>query len=227
MHTVIVFLVLFSLINCITGTFVCNSDGMFENVNDPNTFWHCAHGINYLKHCPTTLVWSQETQQCIWNTNPIVIVTESSSSSSSSPVTTTSTETVPITEPIANGLPPQCSTYTSITDATRRTNNTNMNAETDHSFFSSTPVWVRFEGAAGTRLADYSVPYNRCGSEGAGWLKHPTEPEVGETINQKACFNWSGMSCIWPEKIPQTNCGDFFVYALVAPRLSHARYCTI
>ena len=102
-----------------------------------------------------------------------------------------------------------------------------MNGETDNTYFSSKPTWVRFEGAAGTRLADYSVPANRCGSEGAGWLKHPQEVKIGKTVTQTACFNWNGVSCIWPVKVPMTNCDGFFVYALVAPDLSNGRYCSI
>ena len=49
------------------ATFVCDKDGMFENTNDLGTFWHCAHGIGYLKQCPSTLIWSQQVQNCVWN----------------------------------------------------------------------------------------------------------------------------------------------------------------
>lgn len=66
MHAALLSLVLLSLMNCIYGMFICKSDGMFENIDDPNTFWHCSNGINYLKNCPAPLVWSQELQQCSW-----------------------------------------------------------------------------------------------------------------------------------------------------------------
>ena len=131
-----------------------------------------------------------------------------------------------VTTTTESDLPYQCSNYKSITDGTRRTTNKHGDAESDHTFF-KTPAWVRFEGDAGTRLANYSVPHGRCGSEGSGWVKYPTDPEVGETVTQTACFNWNGNSCIWPKKISVTNCGGFLVYALVAPSLSDARYCTI
>lgn len=125
-------------------------------------------------------------------------------------------------------LPPQCQDYTSITDGTRHVDNRNPGSDSDRLYFSSTPTWVRFEGAAGTRLADYSVPTGHCGAEATGWVKFATEPSVGETENQTVCFNWNGVSCIWPQQVPMTNCQDFFVYALVAPSLSDVvRYCTI
>ncbi|CAF1178766.1 unnamed protein product, partial [Rotaria sordida] len=151
----------------ISGTFQCTNDGMFANPDDHHAFWHCAHGAGYLKHCPASLIWSQVQQNCIWNVpEPTITVTTTL-------LTTTETST---TMPMSSFLPPQCSNYTSITDGTRRTNNINLGAQSDNSYFSKTPTWVRFEGAAGTRLANYSVPSPRCGSEGAGWLKHPTEP---------------------------------------------------
>ncbi|CAF0860362.1 unnamed protein product [Adineta steineri] len=191
---------------------------MFENPTDRSTFWHCANGINYLKNCPSPLVWSQAIQACTWNV-------EEPSTTIAPTIASTDIVSTTITTP--SSLPPQCLNYTSITDGTRRTTNTYILAETDNTYFSKTRTWVRFEGDAGTRIAESTVPSNRCGSEGAGWLKHPQEPEIGETVTQTACFNMLGMSCIWPVKIPMTNCDGFFVYGLVAPAPSNARYCTI
>lgn len=51
----------------IDGTFKCVSDGMFENLDDHHTFWHCANGNAYLKYCPAKLIWSQIEQLCVWN----------------------------------------------------------------------------------------------------------------------------------------------------------------
>ena len=124
-------------------------------------------------------------------------------------------------------FPSQCSNYTSITDGTRHVTNTQLINENDGAFFSATPTWVRFEGAAGTRLANYSVAANRCGSETTGWVKETVEPTVGKTANQTVCLNWNQFKCIWPSKVPMTNCGDFFIYALAAPAILEARYCTM
>jgi hypothetical protein len=93
--------------------------------------------------------------------------------------------------------------------------------------FSATPTWIRFEGAAGTRLANHSVAANRCGSETTGWAKETIEPTIGRTADQTVCLNWKQMKCIWPKKVPMTNCGDFFIYALAAPAILEARYCTM
>lgn len=102
-----------------------------------------------------------------------------------------------------------------------------MVEEKDGAMFNATAVWVRFEGSAGTRLANYSVPLNRCGSETVAWAKETIEPSVGKTINQTICLNWKQMTCIWPMKIPMTHCQNYFVYALSAPAIPEARFCTI
>jgi hypothetical protein len=57
--------ILISLIKVIAGTFICINDGMFENLNDLQTFWHYVHGNGYLKPCPANLIWSQITQRCV------------------------------------------------------------------------------------------------------------------------------------------------------------------
>ncbi|XP_013786759.1 probable chitinase 10, partial [Limulus polyphemus] len=45
--------------------FVCPSkDGMFKNEFDCGTFWHCSHGIAYLKDCLSGLHWDEERQKC-------------------------------------------------------------------------------------------------------------------------------------------------------------------
>ncbi|XP_022237060.1 peritrophin-1-like, partial [Limulus polyphemus] len=47
--------------------FVCPArDGMFKNVFDCGSFWHCSNGIPYLKDCPANLHWSVERNRCEW-----------------------------------------------------------------------------------------------------------------------------------------------------------------
>ncbi|CAF4421523.1 unnamed protein product, partial [Adineta steineri] len=69
------FYMLISVVKCIDGMFICENDGMFENPTDRSTFWHCANGINYLKNCPSPLVWSQAIQTCTWNEEPSTTIT--------------------------------------------------------------------------------------------------------------------------------------------------------
>ena len=131
------------------------------------------------------------------------------------------------TTTVLTNLPVQCYDYAPITDGTRHVTNTVLGQDTDGQFFSSEPRWVRFEGAAGTRLANYSVNSNHCGSATTGWVKETVEPSLGRTADQTVCLNWTQYRCIWPKKVPMTNCGSFVVYALSAPAIPEARYCTI
>ncbi|XP_076325216.1 uncharacterized protein LOC143233152 [Tachypleus tridentatus] len=45
--------------------FMCpGNDGLFKNKFDCGSFWHCSHGIPYLKDCPYGLHWDEERQMC-------------------------------------------------------------------------------------------------------------------------------------------------------------------
>ncbi|XP_076343537.1 uncharacterized protein LOC143243779 isoform X2 [Tachypleus tridentatus] len=47
--------------------FICPAkNGMFKNVHDCGSFWHCSNGIPYLKDCPANLHWSVERYRCEW-----------------------------------------------------------------------------------------------------------------------------------------------------------------
>lgn len=65
MHRGIFVCILISLLKITLGTFTCVKDGLFENLNDPRTFWHCVHVNGYLKPCPTNLIQSQIREKCV------------------------------------------------------------------------------------------------------------------------------------------------------------------
>lgn len=124
-------------------------------------------------------------------------------------------------------FPPQCNNYAYILDGTRHVSNSNLVAERDGSLFRRGPAWVRFDGASGTRLANFPVPSGRCGSEITGWVQNAIDPALGRTVDQTVCFNWSQYNCLTSTQVAVTNCGNYLVYYLPPPMLTDARYCTM
>jgi len=88
-----------------------------------------------------------------------------------------------------------------------------------------TPKWYRFTGAAGTRMPTSCVPKHYCGTHAPGWLSgsHPTK--IGETVNAKVCFHWSGNCCNWNANIQIKRCNGFYVYRLARTPVCWLRYC--
>ena len=124
-------------------------------------------------------------------------------------------------------LPSQCSTYTTITDGTRRASNTVLASLCDNTIFTASPTWVRFSGAAGTQLSTTVVVINRCGTQATGAYTGTMPVSVGATTTGSVCYNWSSNSCNWSNSISVTNCNSFYVYALIAPPGCSFRYCTV
>ena len=89
----------------------------------------------------------------------------------------------------------------------------------------ATPKWYRFTGAAGTMMPTSCVPKHYCGTHAPGWLSgsHPTS--VGQVVNSKVCFHWSGSCCHWHANIQIKKCTSFFVYKLVRTPVCWLRYC--
>ena len=121
--------------------------------------------------------------------------------------------------------PSQCDTYTTINDPTRNV----MQASTvngDIHYFSSGPLWVRFEGSGGTQIPTTAVPYYRCGTTASGWYSGamPTVPDT--SVNGTVCYTWLDNTCAYSNEIQVTNCGSYYVYYLSAPPTSNLRYCT-
>jgi hypothetical protein len=121
-------------------------------------------------------------------------------------------------------LPSQCSSYTTIDDASR-----NVNADGNDgcdTLFMSGSTWTRFIGASGTQLPTTPTSPNQCGTQVTGWYSGAM-PTVSETItNGRVCFSFDGDACKWSNTIGVTNCGSFYVYQLTMPPVCSARYCT-
>lgn len=56
------------------ANFQCPYDGMFENIYDRNSFWHCASGQAFLKRCGSSQIWSQVHQVCVWDSMYILFL---------------------------------------------------------------------------------------------------------------------------------------------------------
>ncbi len=134
---------------------------------------------------------------------------------------TTTTTTTNITT--VASLPPQCTYYSSINDPTRLATAAGGTAS-DLSLFSGTYVWYRFYGAGGTQIITSAPNYNQCGTYYSGWYAG-TMPTYGNTFNGTVCYVFTSI-CSYSNMILVTNCGSYYVYGLIDPPVSYARYCT-
>ncbi|CAF4360275.1 unnamed protein product, partial [Adineta steineri] len=127
----------------------------------------------------------------------------------------------------SSALPPQCSTATIITDATRNAAYTVASSLCDQSSGLSGTAWYRFSGGCGTILANYVVPINQCGTQATGSYTGAYPSTAGSTSSGTVCYNWSGNSCMWSNSISITNCNGYYVFYLSAPPVCNLRYCTM
>jgi hypothetical protein len=94
--------------------------------------------------------------------------------------------------------------------------------------FSVYPVWIRFQGQAGSIITSAAVSTLRCGTTYTGWYAGQYPATIYTTATSNACFYSSAATPCTPCNLMSiTNCGSFFVFGLVAPPICNARYCTI
>ncbi len=109
---------------------------------------------------------------------------------------------------------PECSDYVDLTDEWRHVDWSYDRARCDNTL---TPRWYRFGGDAGNQMLDYAPGDYSCGTHASGWVEgHPFG--IGVTDSFLVCYDWSGPSsdCTWSHDIDITDCGDFYVYNLIA-----------
>ncbi|CAM4831415.1 unnamed protein product [Rotaria magnacalcarata] len=134
--------------------------------------------------------------------------------------------TLPTETMLPGSKPSQCSSYTTITDKTRHVSHPDY-ITCDNAVFKTKPIWVRFSGAAGTRLAPGPVEPFHCGTQGTGWYKGTYPTSIGGTASGTVCYSWPRNSCQWSNQISVTNCGGYYVFHLRAPPACFLRYCTV
>ena len=126
----------------------------------------------------------------------------------------------------STGIPPlddECINYKSLNEA-NRIESFNYGRD-DPKCDRDINGWYRFEGAAGSQMAESCPPQYHCGTEAPGWLngKHPTVAE--KIVGRDACFSWTASCCQWIQRVFVRNCGEFYVYQLAPPPLCNMRYC--
>ena len=80
--------------------------------------------------------------------------------------------------------------------------------------------------AIGTQIPEEVVFPYRCGTNVAGYLNGTHPSTVGELKDVNVCFSADGYSCSWNNMIQVANCGNFYLYNLVATHPCNLRYCS-
>ena len=120
-------------------------------------------------------------------------------------------------------LPAQCFSYTTNSDATRAVRY--ASGSQNDNWMNTTTIWIRFTGAAGTEIVNWSPGGYNCDTTLTGWYVSPM-PSYGSTIDGIVCYAHTSTICNTFNTIYVTNCGSFYVFGLVRPPSSSARYCT-
>ncbi|CAF4880126.1 unnamed protein product [Rotaria socialis] len=126
--------------------------------------------------------------------------------------------------PYAANLPAACSSYTTISDATRSVTYTTF-VGCDSSSFSSSGQWVRFTGSGGTTIPTYAPGTSVCGTSATGWYASAL-PSSGATVSGTLCYDWSN-TCTWSTSIQVANCNTYYVYLLYPSPVCNLRVCTV
>ncbi|CAF5066877.1 unnamed protein product, partial [Rotaria magnacalcarata] len=122
-------------------------------------------------------------------------------------------------------LPAACSSYTTISDSTRRVSYTTF-VGCDSSSFSSSGMWVRFTGSGGTTIPTYAPGTSVCGTSATGWYAS-TVPSSGATASGTLCYQWTSSTCQWSSSIQVANCNTYYVYFLYPSPVCNLRVCTV
>ncbi|XP_068705238.1 uromodulin-like isoform X1 [Montipora foliosa] len=91
------------------------------------------------------------------------------------------------------------------------------------------PAWFRFQGNAGTKMPNWCVPENRCGTTAPGWL-NGTHPQAHEgNVTRQVCFTYGRNCCNWSANIQVQNCSGYYLYYIhgTSPDTPcNLRYCS-
>ena len=115
-----------------------------------------------------------------------------------------------------------CSNYTTLNDSNRAmTHNRSISYLCD----ANLNGWYRFNGKAGTQMADSCVNMYHCGTESPGWL-NGTHPNLTEgAVKRQVCFSSFDNCCHHSNEITVQHCGAFYVYKLEGQSHCNLRYC--
>ena len=116
-----------------------------------------------------------------------------------------------------------CSNYTTLNESNRAMT---YNRSISYLCDANLNGWYRFNGEAGTQMADSCVNMYHCGTESPGWL-NGTHPDLNdEAVKRQVCFSSFDNCCHHSNEITVQHCGAFYVYKLDR-QSSHCnlRYC--
>ncbi|CAF1045039.1 unnamed protein product [Rotaria sp. Silwood1] len=130
----------------------------------------------------------------------------------------------------ALSLPPQCTSYSTLTDISRLSNYTSGCCPCDSTV---STTWYRITGAAGTQLLTYPVSTGYCSTNTPGWWNGTHPSTIGATTSGTLCTSYSGYLChpsYSINSILATNCNGYYVYYLQTISCYccwiYPRYCT-
>ncbi|CAF1559683.1 unnamed protein product, partial [Rotaria sordida] len=128
-------------------------------------------------------------------------------------------------------LPPQCTSYNTINDATRLATYTASTCCTCDSGYNG---WYRMTGSSGSQLVTSPVTIGSCGSNYPSWWNGTHPSTVGATASGTQCVNYSGYLCYSSYSLTSilaTNCNGYYVYYLQPLTCVccgiYPRYCTV
>ncbi|CAF3740983.1 unnamed protein product [Rotaria socialis] len=150
--------------------------------------------------------------------------TTATTTTTTTTTTTATTSTTTTTTTTTANLPAACSSYTTISDATRSVTYTTF-VGCDSSSFSSSGQWVRFTGSGGTTIPTYAPGTSVCGTSATGWYASAL-PSSGATVSGTLCYDWSN-TCTWSTSIQVANCNTYYVYLLYPSPVCNLRVCTV
>ena len=116
----------------------------------------------------------------------------------------------------------ECSSYTTISDATRNINYGDVNHQCDRTI---TTKWYRFSAPAGVRMPSSCTVKDRCDTDATGWLSDPHPTVEQGIVSRKVCYSWGSSCCSFTNDIRVRNCGSFYVYEFKPTSSCSFRYC--
>ena len=115
-----------------------------------------------------------------------------------------------------------CSNYTTLNESNRAMT---YNRSISYLCDANLNGWYRFNGEAGTQMADSCVNVYHCGTESPGWL-NGTHPDLNDgAVKRQVCFSSFDNCCHHSNEITVQHCGGFFVYKLERQFQCNLRYC--
>ena len=115
-----------------------------------------------------------------------------------------------------------CSNYTILNESNRAMT---YNRSISYLCDANLNGWYRFNGEAGTQMADSCVNMYHCGTESPGWL-NGTHPDLNDgAVKRQVCFSSFGNCCYHSNEITVQHCGGFYVYKLERQSQCNLRYC--